>query len=435
MACSCDFGPRRSRCFACRIIKLHLPDLKASKAGATLQAPERVFLHDGKPIMKKGKMLDEEPAEEEAVDVEGEEVPAGNATGGNSTGPDGEAEEGEEEDGIYGFGPGLIPPHASTWEPCCMCPLYDDETGEIEGWIGDAPADPHGSASNYIAVAEAVAMREERLDDLMGADVIDPSWLNPRFQWADGEGTAPSANETGNSTAGNSTDAEEGEVEEAEEEAAEAEVAGGVRLAAPKHAVTHLAQKAPKLPPLAEVVGKVVDEAARKAATARQGARVASVPQAGQSPLQRLQVKKSSAQAQSALPPQEQAPLQAIAQPMASAAAAVARGHLPSAVAAIAPQPQKKPVAGAFEPRIKMKGEVAASVKGHPAPKIKASSNKMSDFKAAPVAAARHGPADAGALPPVQAVAEPLSAAGAARKPVQAVAQPILPVKQVAKAV
>ena len=45
-----------------------------------LQAPERVFLHDGKPIMKKGKMLDEEPAEEEAVDVEGEEVPAGNAT-------------------------------------------------------------------------------------------------------------------------------------------------------------------------------------------------------------------------------------------------------------------------------------------------------------------------------------------------------------------
>jgi len=40
-------------------------------------------------------------------------------------------------------------------------------------------------------------MREERLDDMMGADVIDPSWLNARFKWSDGEGTAPSvANET-----------------------------------------------------------------------------------------------------------------------------------------------------------------------------------------------------------------------------------------------
>ena len=106
--------PRRSCYFARRIIKLHLPDLKARKAGATLQvpqkspveyqraakcqqnsptkdtcyhanmlvlqAPKRVFLHGGKPVIKKGKMLDEEPTEGGAAEVEVEEVPAGNAT-------------------------------------------------------------------------------------------------------------------------------------------------------------------------------------------------------------------------------------------------------------------------------------------------------------------------------------------------------------------
>ena len=65
-----------------RIIKLHLPDLKASKAGATLKLPKRVFLH-GKPLIKKGKMLEEEPAgEEEAAAAVEEGVPSGNTTVG-----------------------------------------------------------------------------------------------------------------------------------------------------------------------------------------------------------------------------------------------------------------------------------------------------------------------------------------------------------------
>lgn len=75
-----------------------------------------------------------------------------------------------------------------------MCPLYDEETGEIEGWISDAPMDPRGAASNYIAVAEAVAMREERLDDMLGTGVLDPSWLNGRFHWtSQAEGGAEAA--------------------------------------------------------------------------------------------------------------------------------------------------------------------------------------------------------------------------------------------------
>ena len=79
-----------------------------------------------------------------------------------------------------------------------MCPLYDEETGEIEGWISDAPMDPRGAASNYIAVAEAVAMREERLDDMLGTGILDPSWLGDRFHWtSQAEGGAEAAgNET-----------------------------------------------------------------------------------------------------------------------------------------------------------------------------------------------------------------------------------------------
>jgi hypothetical protein len=58
-----------------------------------------------------------------------------------------------------GFGPGLIPPHAGFSEACCMCPLYNQETGEIEGWIADAPADPVAASANYVVVAQAIAAR------------------------------------------------------------------------------------------------------------------------------------------------------------------------------------------------------------------------------------------------------------------------------------
>jgi hypothetical protein len=249
----------------------------------------------------------------------------------------------------------------------------------------------------------------------------------------------------GNSTAGNSTDA--GEVEGEEEEAAEAEVSGGVHLAARKHKVTHLAQKVPKIP-LAEVVGQVVKEAAAEAA-ARKGARKAS-PVGNKSPLQRLQVKKAAAKpANVMVVAPEQEPLQVVAQPMAAAAAAVARGHLANAVEAIAQE--KQPVAGAYAPQVKVATAIASAVKPHAGaapkmsavkpragatPKMHASKNvKIADMKAAPVAKRAHGPADPATLPPVQAVAKPLTAAGEARKPVQAVAQPILPVKQVAQAV
>ena len=113
------------------------------------------------------------------------------------------------------------------------------------------------------------------------------SWGEVGWRAVPGTDAAGIACKQGNSTAGNSTDAEEAAAGEGagEAEAAAAEVAGRVRLASPKHTVTHLAQKAAKLPPLAEVVGKVVDEAVHKAAAARKGA-----PVARQSPLQRLQV-------------------------------------------------------------------------------------------------------------------------------------------------
>jgi len=87
--------------------------------------------------------------------------------GGNDTEVQGQVVEEEEEEpvaaGGVGFGPGLIPPHATWSQPCCMCPLYDEETGEIEGWIGDAPQNPRSAAVTYIVVAQAVAERQEKV--------------------------------------------------------------------------------------------------------------------------------------------------------------------------------------------------------------------------------------------------------------------------------
>lgn len=60
-----------------RIIKLHLPDLKAMKGGATLKMPAGVSLLHGKPLMKIGRMLDGEPPAEAALEAE---VVAGNST-------------------------------------------------------------------------------------------------------------------------------------------------------------------------------------------------------------------------------------------------------------------------------------------------------------------------------------------------------------------
>lgn len=140
------------------------------------------------------------------------------------------------------------------------------------------------------------------------------------------------------------------------------------------------------------------------------------------------QFKATPKMARANVVPPAQQPLEAMAQPVASAAAAVARGHLTDAVEAVAQK--KKPVTGAYTP-IKVGAGVASAVKPHA--KMQASS-KMADIKAAPVARRPRGPAAAD-LPPVQAIAKPLTAAGAAHKPVQAVAQPIQPVEQMAPAV
>mmetsp|Transcript_33753 Transcript_33753/g.54452 ORF Transcript_33753/g.54452 Transcript_33753/m.54452 type:complete len:630 (-) Transcript_33753:347-2236(-) len=421
-----------------RIIKLHLPDLKAKTRGVLLKTPRHASLLHGKPLFKKGKMLDEappaEPAAVEVADLPEPEVeivaPASDSTGGNDTEVQGQVEEEEEEEpvaaGGVGFGPGLIPPHATWSQPCCMCPLYDEETGEIEGWIGDAPQNPRSAAVTYIVVAQAVAEREEKLDDAMRQRILDPSWMNNRFHWdepaepvdveteeeapVETEEEAPSANATdatdaNDVTEGNATDASTNTTapaeEEAAEQAAEAVVAGMAHLAS--HGVTHLAQQVP----VAKVLGRVAHKVSKHPSpkTAR--------PIGIKSPLQ-IKAAKAAANKMSvlshahakavkaaALPPQKQTPLQAFAVPVAKAAAGVARGQIPMAIAS-----------------------PAKAVKAVKAVK-KMEASHMAGMKAAPVVA-RAGPGDMAA---VQAVAKPMTAAVAAEKPVQAVAQPLLPVK------
>ena len=204
---------------------------------------------------------------------------------------------------------------------------------------------------------------------------------------------------------GNATDASTNTTAPAEEEtaeqAAEAVVAGMAHLAS--HRVTHLAQQVQVAKVLGRVAHKVTTHPSPK--TAR--------PIAIKSPLQ-IKAAKAAANKKAvlshahakvakaaALPPQKQTPLQAFAVPVAKAAAGVARGQIPMAIAS----PVK-------------------AVKAVKAEK-KMEASRMAGMKAAPVVA-RAGPGDMAA---VQAVAKPMTAAVAAEKPVQAVSQPLLPVK------
>ena len=141
----------------------------------------------------------------------------------------------------------------------------------------------------------------------------------------------------------------------------------------------------------------------------------------------------------------EQAPLQAYAQPLASVAAAVARGQLPKAVEAIAqPAPKVavahysthgavaaakpvKPIAHAGVARKQMKASHVGELKAA------ATAARAGPGDASPVAVAKPVTPNVAAEKPVQAVAEPMTAAVAAQKPVMAVAHPV--VTQVATAV
>eukprot|EP00802_Teleaulax_amphioxeia_P003389 Tamp_03392.p3 GENE.Tamp_03392~~Tamp_03392.p3 ORF type:complete len:321 (+),score=94.39 Tamp_03392:2686-3648(+) len=319
-------------------------------------------------------------------------------------------------------------------DACCMCPLYDTETGEITGWTNDVPNDPAAAAAMYRDAAEYITQREQKLDDAEGASLLDPSWLGDKYHVtvasASEDGAEPVA--AGNST-GNATD---GAAEEGEEEAAE-EAPNVAHLAQKR--VTHLAQ----VVPTATVVGRAQAHGSPRAAQ----------PAGMQSP---LQAKAKAAAMPSAATGKAQTPLQAFAQPLASVATAVARGQLPKAVEAIAqPAPKRVAVAKAkaVEPVQRPQAKrPAVPVAAARLPRQQMQATHVGGMKAAPVAARAgpvHGahakaPAQAVATPvtpnvaaeaPVQAVAEPMTKAVAAEKPVMAVAQPVVPIKQVAGAV
>ena len=447
-----------------RIIKLHLPDLKG-KASASLKA----FMG----VSQRQQKLDEEapaeeasageaPAEDEApveveVSADGNSTEDGNATDGiNATG------EAPVEDSIYGFGPGKIPLAANAMEPCCMCPLYDEDTGEIEGWIANVPADVNGAGKKYIEVAEAVAAREEHLDDVMGQKVFDPSWLNAKLQW-DGAAEGEGANGTNASADTNATESGDAGEESAEggEEAAEGgeeaeptpEAEATVAEVANHHQVQHLHQKAP--------VNSAVTPSAKPVAAVDKGPKAPARPRVGtESPLQaqakavaRSVAKKPTAIKTAAIKSEPKkladpvvqpemakgkpvtkplpaaatrAPVQAIAEPLVAPAA-------PMATAQPLPASAQAPVQAVAVPlpeRAVADQPLPKAVEAIAQPPIMQASNRASDVKAEHVTAKRTGPDssdDAGRMAPetVQAVAVPMTAAVAAQKPVQVVAEPV----------
>ena len=463
-----------------RIIKLHLPDLKG-KASASLKglmgvSPRQQKLDEEAPAEEaptEEAPAGEVPAEDEApVEVEATVSADGNSTvDGNATDGTNTTGEAPVEDSIYGFGPGKIPPEANAMEPCCMCPLYDEDTGEIEGWIANVPADVNGAGKKYIEVAEAVAAREEHLDDVMGQMVFDPSWLNAKLQWegaAEGEGangtnTSADINATESDDAGD--EAAEGEEEAAEEgeEAAEGgeeaeptqEAEATVAEVADHHQVQHLHQKAP--------VNSAVTPSAKPVAAVHKGPKAPARPRVGtESPLQaqakavaRSVAKKPTAIKTAAIKSERKkladpvvqpemakgkpvtkplpaaatrAPVQAIAEPLVAPAA-------PMATAQPLPASAQAPVQAVAVPlpeRAVADQPLPKAVEAIAQPPIMQASNRASDVKAEPVTAKRKGPGDTGRMAPkkvpaapVQVVAVPMTAAVAAQKPVQAVAQPV----------
>lgn len=452
-----------------RIIKLHLPDLKG-KASASLKALMGVS--------QRQQKLDEEapaeeapageaPAEDEApVEVEATVSADGNSTvDGNATDGTNTTGEAPVEDSIYGFGPGKIPLEADAMEPCCMCPLYDEDTGEIEGWIANVPADVNGAGKKYIEVAEAVAAREEHLDDVMGQMVFDPSWLNAKLQWegaAEGEG-ANGTNASADTNADTESDDAGDQAAEGVGEAAEGgeeteptpEAEAPVAEVADHHQVQHLHQKAP--------VNSAVTPSAKPVAAVDKGPKAPARPRVGtQSPLQakakavgRSVAKKPTAIKTAAIKSEPKkladpvvqpemakgkpvtkplpaaatrAPVQAIAEPLVAPAAPMATAQpLPdTAEAPVQAVAVPLPASAVADPPLPKAVEAIAQ------PPIMQASNRASDVKAEPVTAKRKGPGDTGRMAPkkvpaapVQAVAVPMTAAVAAQQPVQAVAQPV----------
>ena len=57
----------------------------------------------------------------------------------------------------------VFPGRAGYMDACCMCPLYDTETGEITGWTNDVPNDPAAAAAMYRDAAEYITQREQKV--------------------------------------------------------------------------------------------------------------------------------------------------------------------------------------------------------------------------------------------------------------------------------
>jgi hypothetical protein len=82
-------------------------------------------------------------------------------------------------EGVHiGYGPGKSPPRAAEDEPCCMCPLFDPETGNILTWTHDPAAHPTRDAESYKTFMKMVDERHHQLEEELGVRIFPASFVD-----------------------------------------------------------------------------------------------------------------------------------------------------------------------------------------------------------------------------------------------------------------
>ncbi|EKX42737.1 60S ribosomal protein L22, PPC-targeted [Guillardia theta CCMP2712] len=158
-----------------RIVKVHMPDLSSAPAHMAVRS-KRMSLQEVNSSSNETEII--------VPPLGGNASMEGNETA-ESPAPEQGAEPGAAEEDRP-MEPSFPPPSmkAKSNEPCCMCPLYDEKTGEIEGWLSDAPRDELKAARKYLYVARAIAVRDEEVNKQLNGSTIHWEGMFPSRKYA-----------------------------------------------------------------------------------------------------------------------------------------------------------------------------------------------------------------------------------------------------------
>uniref|UniRef100_A0A7S0HJA3 Uncharacterized protein n=1 Tax=Hanusia phi TaxID=3032 RepID=A0A7S0HJA3_9CRYP len=163
-----------------RIIKVHLPDLSSAAPPPTAAKSRRMSLQAVNSSSNETEIVEPPPSDVNASQLGNEtsESPVQEEEHAEAAG--GEAESSQS----VPFHPATMGLKAKPDEPCCMCPLFDESTGQIEGWVSDSPQDEIKAARRYLYVAKGIAIRDEEVNKALNGSAIHWEGLFPSRKYA-----------------------------------------------------------------------------------------------------------------------------------------------------------------------------------------------------------------------------------------------------------